>query len=595
MSRLLVLLVLFVGTVLATRNVILNRDTVPKSWIKMKRAPGTAPVNFMIALKQRNLDLLDSTFWAIATPGSPQYRNFMTIHEIADMVAPLAKDHDQVIDWIKSNGITDITSFRDAIEVHTTVELANRLFHAQYYSFQSKETGKVVFKIFGKATMPVEIERLVDFVEGISTFPIRKYKTHGHKIDPRLRTAAAAEGVIPETCALNYNIPALTSNAYPESSVSAIEFEAQCYSPKDLQAYAKLVDITVVPITKNHTVGPNDPNSAQLEATLDVQFIATINNAATSWFWLETGDGWLYQYVNHMFNTQDIPFVQSISYGWSENDQCDIDGAECQKLGVDSEGYVTRVNAEFQKIAMRGISIFVASGDSGANGRTDPDCSQKVLLPDYPAACPYITSVGATQFNTPVYKMANPPPICTGHGYKCVSSGNEVAVSFDHANFASGGGFSNYAPMPDYQSTAVKAYLASGVALPPASYYNASNRAYPDVAAVGSDVLVYQDAIQDVGGTSASSPAFAAVAAILNHYAITKSGKPLGFLNPLFYQMAAADPTNFHDIIVGDNKCTEDGCGASCKGYLCTKGWDPVTGLGSPNTANMIAYIQKNL
>jgi len=47
--------------------------------------------------------------------------------------------------------------------------------------------------------------------------------------------------------------------------------------------------------------------------------------------------------------------------------------------------------SEFQKIGLRGISIVVASGDSGANGRTDPDCTMPTLLPDYPAASPFVT------------------------------------------------------------------------------------------------------------------------------------------------------------------------------------------------------------
>ncbi len=69
---------------------------------------------------------------------------------------------------------------------------------------------------------------------------------------------------------------------------------------------------------------------------------------------------------------------------------------------MDSHGFVSRVNAEFQKIGLRGVSIFVASGDSGANGRTDGDCSGPTLLPDYPASSPYITSVGATEVHNPV-------------------------------------------------------------------------------------------------------------------------------------------------------------------------------------------------
>ncbi len=71
------------------------------------------------------------------------------------------------------------------------------------------------------------------------------------------------------------------------------------------------------------------------------------------------------------------------------------------------------------------------------------------------------------------------------------------------------------------------------------------------------------------------------------------TGKPLGFLNPLLYSMFEQNPKNFNDITVGDNICTEAGCQAGCRGYYCQIGWDPVTGLGSPNYSRMLKYIQK--
>jgi tripeptidyl-peptidase-1 len=128
---------------------------------------------------------------------------------------------------------------------------------------------------------------------------------------------------------------------------------------------------------------------------------------------------------------------------------------------------------------LRGLSVLVSSGDSGANGRTDPDCTLPYLKPDYPGCCPFITSVGATQLNNPTFSLTNPPPVCSGQGYACASGGQEVAVSYDVANFASGGGFANYAATPQYQQAAVNAYLNSGVALPPAGYFNTTGRGYP--------------------------------------------------------------------------------------------------------------------
>jgi len=259
---------------------------------------------------------------------------------------------------------------------------------------------------------------------------------------------------------------------------------------------------------------------------------------------------------------------------------------------------VHRTNVEFQKIGLRGTSILVASGDSGANSRTDETCSGPTLNPDFPAASPYVTTVGATQIQPSTQKLEDTCKACTEakamYGIGCAISGTEAAVSYAVSEFASGGGFSNFAPTPSYQKSVVKEYLASGVALPPSSYFNSSGRAYPDVAALGNNYLIQiQGEIQPVGGTSCAAPAFAGVVSLLNTHRLSSGGKPLGFLNPFLYQMHAAAPDAYTDITDGDNKCTESGCFASCKGYEATKGWDPVTGLGTPVYSNMLAYLKK--
>ena len=64
-----------------------------------------------------------------------------------------------------------------------------------------------------------------------------------------------------------------------------------------------------------------DPTDPQTEAELDIQMVAGVNTGATNWFWLEKGQGWLYQFVQHFAVTEDVPQVSSISYGWWESDQ----------------------------------------------------------------------------------------------------------------------------------------------------------------------------------------------------------------------------------------------------------------------------------
>merc|ERR1719384_2241393 len=98
-----------------------------------------------------------------------------------------------------------------------------------------------------------------------------------------------------------------------------------------------------------------------------------------------------------------------------------------------------------------------------------------------------------------------------------------------------------------------------------------------------------------VSGTSASAPTFAGVVAYLNDLSYKKKGKPLGFLNPLLYQMHQEVPEAFTDVTSGNNKGTEDGCFPTCKGFEAAKGWAPVSGLGTPVAEKMIAYVEKLL
>jgi tripeptidyl-peptidase-1 len=308
----------------------------------------------------------------------------------------------------------------------------------------------------------------------------------------------------------------------------------------------------------------------------------------------------MYDFATNFFNTTSVPDSVSISWGWAEDGQCQsgIDSTVCTTLGVNSSQYVARVNTEFQKIGLRGVSLMAASGDSGANGRTDGECTGTVLHSSFPGSSPYITAVGATQLQNPIYDLPSTPAACTAlnaSSMKCASGGTEVAVSSQVAGFTSGGGFSTYTPMPSYQKDAVTAYFNSGVTMPPLTYFNGKNRGYPDVAAMGNNYAVYLSEYggwTTVGGTSASSPTFTAVAGFMNAASQKADGKPLGFLNPLLYKMYAEQPDAFTDVTVGDNKCTEDGCFSTCKGYECAKGWDPVTGLGTPVADKMISYVE---
>jgi tripeptidyl-peptidase-1 len=152
----------------------------------------------------------------------------------------------------------------------------------------------------------------------------------------------------------------------------------------------------------------------------------------------------------------------------------------------------------------------------------------------------------------------------------------------------SSGGFSNYFPTPDYQSGAVQGYLST---LTPdnfatlyvgANLFNASGRGFPDIAAYGENVTIITGGqLAPVAGTSCATPIFASVIALLNDRLIAAGRSPLGFLNPWLY----ANAHGLTDITDGSNP----GCGTM--GFPASVGWDPVTGLGSPNFDSLLATL----
>lgn len=232
--------------------------------------------------------------------------------------------------------------------------------------------------------------------------------------------------------------------------------------------------------------------------------------------------------------------------------------------------YQRRQCSEFMKLGLQGVSVVVASGDSGVQERGTPMClgkNHKIFSPGFPVTCPYLTAVGSTYL----------PP--GGSAQK----DQEVATS----RFASGGGFSNIYKRPDYQKAAVQAYFDT-VDVPYPYYksvhndsfganggiYNRIGRAYPDVAAVGDNVLIFNKGLPTlIGGTSASAPVFASLLTRINEERLAANQSTVGFVNPVLY----SHPEVFHDITQGNNP----GCGTS--GFAAAKGWDPVTGLGTPN------------
>jgi tripeptidyl-peptidase-1 len=515
----------------------------------------------------------------------------LTVEKINNIVAAPVEERQMLKNWLASYGVVSVEDRGDALKFEATAQQAENLFNTNLYVFVNKRNGQSVVRQAGEISIPEQFTSVIVTVSGVADFPVPKKEKEPKKnpdtvvVDPPQDEDTLK--VVPYVIDNLYGIP-FTYTTYPNSSIGLIEFQNnEGFKASDLSYFQTQNNLPQVPVSK--IIGPYHNQSANAESSLDVQYGSSIAINASVWFWTNTG--WLLEFVNDFVNYPQVPYVISMSWGWTENQQCSI--TSC--LGLSNEEYVAQVNAEFQKIGLRGVTIFAASGDQGAPGDANPHCVNKAepISPLFPAASPFLTAVGATMLQQETLVAA--PPICNTYTCANVTLGSpEVTCSYPTALITSGGGFSFYSSMPSWQSTAVNAYIKAQTAtLPPQQYWNASNRAVPDVSALGHDYLIRNNGVwMDVDGTSCSTPVWAGMATLLNDWLLSNNKAPLGFLNPLLYQLGAQSGY-FFDVTVGNNKCTESSC---CQyGYSAAPGWDATSGLGTPNFQNILNYVKNNL
>jgi subtilase family serine protease len=254
-----------------------------------------------------------------------------------------------------------------------------------------------------------------------------------------------------------------------------------------------------------------------------------------------------------------------------------------QSFGAVEEGFgstqsLLNLRHAFISAAATGVTVLASSGDGGsANSKKTPVKNPSTVpypTVNWPASDPLVTSVGGTYLCTdPVtgtgVDNTDPPTNCQGQADR------EIGW------IDSGGGFSHIFATPGYQNT-----------LPAGSTPIGAMRGVPDVAFQASSrtgPLVYDTGASAggwfiVGGTSCSAPQWAGLVAIADQIA----GHGLGQINPTLYQLASGPNYGayFYDVNTGNNQADP-----SVPGYPATTGWDPVTGLGTPNAATLVPAL----
>ncbi|KZP19252.1 subtilisin-like protein [Athelia psychrophila] len=589
-----------------------KRAAEPVDWVNVGRLqPGhVLPMRF--GLSQQNLHMVEEMLTAISHPDSPNFGSHMSAAEVNDAFAPSTATLHSVVDWLGSAGIAKerlrLTHNSAWVELNATTAEMENLLDTEYHLYVHEETGAEQIGCHSYS-VPAHISEHIDLIRPTVHFKhkppasaskndLRKRMSmhlgnqHSSPQSSNLASASNANGSDLSNCNQLITLDCLRAlykiNYTPtQSSINSfgiVEFSDNSYEPTDLDIFYKKYAPSLVGsrpksvfIDGGKLIAEPSSNN-NLESDLDIQYASGLVAPLTLTL-LEVGNGagayddWL-DAVDGSFCTADgddpidptpinqlncgvvsPPYVVSVSYGGSER--------------AFPLKYLARQCTEYAKLGLMGTSILYASQDEGvaqggAHGEVclTPDGQQSIngtrFNPTFPATCPYVTAVGATQ-------MVNG------------SSINDPEVACETV-IRSGGGFSDIFEMPDYQASAVTNYLTSTPPPYPASVFNNSGaaRAFPDLSANGAFYDTALDGIlQPLFGTSAATPVVASMIVLVNDARLAAGKKPIGFLNPIIY--SESFQAGFNDIVKGNNH----GCGTL--GFSAVEGWDPVTGLGTPN------------
>lgn len=529
---------------------------IPEDWAHVGRVGELELLELTFALKQQNVDHLERLLKAVSDPDSAQYGKHLSLDEVALLVRPSHRTRKVVRHWLQSHGVKDCLSAQteDFLQCTMTAVVAEKLLPGSEFHRYTRD-GSTLVRSSSQYKVHRDVHPHLDFVGGVHRFTPKGQDISKFLAEKRRSGQGFHLGVTPAILRERYNLTAADVGSASNNSQAVAQFLEQYYHPGDLAEFMTMFGHGFQHLSQvDRVIGKQGGGKAGLEASLDVEYIMSTGANISTWVFTnpgrhETQEPFL-QWLVLLSNMSSLPWVHTISYGDDEDSL--------------SSAYMDRINTEFMKAGVRGLTVLFASGDSGAGCRHLTKAKNS-FRPSFPASSPYVTTVGGTSFKNP-FKM-----------------------TYEVTDYISGGGFSNVFPMPDYQVSAVQSYLKGVTALPPQTYYNTSGRAYPDLAALSDNywVVANRVPIPWVSGTSASTPVVGGMLSLINDQRLRKGLPPLGFLNPRLYQLKGQA---LFDVT--------EGCHLGCldeevqgKGFCAAPSWDPVTGWGTPNYPSLLAVL----
>ncbi|KAH9060151.1 subtilisin-like protein [Lactarius vividus] len=543
-------------------------NAIPPNWEALGHPPAGTTIDLHVALKPHHENALVDALYSVSDPTSPKYGAYLSKEQVAQLVAPHPDTLGLINSWLGHHAVpsSSISTTHGSWLKLTGIPVsqANELLGASYQVYRRIGTNDTtILRTVGYALPSVlhaHVKTVIPTTYFASTGTPRRHTVRKTAdMVTRERVASLSSRmfeVTPSVLRSLYQTAEYVPVATDRNVLAVTGYLDSYPSPADLTMFMDecredAIGATFEVVQING--GGYDPSKPDSEANLNLQYTQAIAFPTPHIFYSTGGDisvdkdnnkpasddPWL-QWVNYVLDLEDVPQTISTSYGDYE-----------PNLPLE---YAETLCDLYARLGARGASVIFSSSNYGV-GKGDclaADGSGIHFIPGFPASCPFVTGVGGT--------MDIP----------------ESAAPF------SGGGFSTHFSRPPYQEAVVPPFLEQ-LGDKYNGFYNAEGRGIPDVSAQAINFLtVDRSEFFLVEGTSCAAPTVAGIISLLNDYLLATGRKPLGFLNPWLYGVGI---DGLNDIISGSNP----GCGTD--GFMAIVGWDPVTGLGTPDFLKLQATL----
>lgn len=504
-----------------------------------------------------------------SNPESPYYHQWLTPEQYAESFGISEADVNQVVRWLETHGFKaeEVTAGRRSIIFSGSAAQVQEAFHTAIHTYNVG--GQLHHANVADPQIPAALAPVVGGVVSLHDFYSEPLHNSLRKASPEF-TSGGSHYLAPADFATIYDVNPLYQQSINGSGQTIAIVGRSNIHLADITRFRAYFGLPAN--SPQIIVNGSDPGDLgggeETEADLDLEWSGAVAKNATVKFVVSqstnSSDGvdLSAQYiVNH-----NVASVMSTSFSLCEH-----------ALGSSGNNFF---NSLWQQAAAEGIIVLVAAGDSGAAGCDSPESTRATggLAVNGLCSTIYSTCVGGTEFND----AANPSLYwaasnAAGTQNSAVTYIPEVEWNESGPSsglWSSGGGASALYSKPAWQG-------GTGV---PAD----GRRDIPDVslAAAGHDgyLIVQGGTFYDVGGTSASSPSFAGVMALLVQHRAAREGN----VNSVLYELAAKQRSGgaavFHDITSRNNSVPGQ------PGYNAVAGYDQATGLGSVDAAILVEH-----